>query len=240
MLLASLTCEAGGFFRRAPEVGEWARYEIIYDMIADPEKPTLSSSRYTGTMLLKCVGEETIDERRHVWIEQCYEMNLSEKFTHHSISKVLVPEEELLQGTLTPDDVRGWNSSMKGKPEELTFSADNLLEDGGGSTVRFLNAGAMPSTAEMSSRTIVANGEEIELTYFENSPLPTREYEADVMTGEITIWPHDELAFGVASMDFVSLQTHVMEESTSETLNETRFDLVETGTGAVSELPDYN
>lgn len=238
-LSASVPCEAGGFFRRVPEVGEWARYSITNVHTAYPGKPTELSVVSQGMVVVQCVGEEVIDERRYLWIESCYDMKPSPEFEYRSINKVLVPEDELLQGTLTQEDIRGWQGENKSDPVELTFSADDRYQDAGGSTLDFLNAGAVASTAQMSSRTIIISEAEIELTYSEYSPLPTREYENDVMSREVTIWPHDELAFGVASMNYVSHQ-RPLGDSSMEQVNEMRFDLVETGTGAVSELPDHN
>lgn len=228
LFLASVPCEAGEFFRRVPEVGEWARYEIVLENTSQLGKP-LETSRVTpGTLVVKCVGEESIDDRRHLWIESCYEMKIETDMEFNSIHKLLVPEDELLHGTPIEIAVRGWQSHMKREPVEMTFSADDLSEDTGGAT-----------TARMSSRTIVFHDEEIELTYSETTPLPTREDESGIFSGEMTIWPHDELAFGVASMDVVSRQIHV-EDRTVEVLNEYRYDLVATGTDAVSELPDHN
>jgi hypothetical protein len=223
-----------------PEVGEWARYEITQHFIPDPGKRPESFEVIPGSLRVQCVGEETIEDQRHLWIELRWDMQPAEKFEATFISKVLVPEDELLLGELSAEDIRGWQQEDKSTPRELTFSADDLIEDSGGNMVRFLNAGALASTGQMSTRTITVNQEEFELTYAEHSLLPVLEYESNIMSGEITIWPADDLAFGVASMDFASLQTYVADSMPTETLNETRFDLVETGTGAVSDLPDHN
>lgn len=91
----------------------------------------------------------------------------------------------------------------------------------------------------MDSRTVVVNEVQMELTYSEHGPLRVREYDDDIMSGDITIWPNDDLAFGVASMDFTQRQIHVGDNA-NETLNEIRFSLIATGTDAVSELPDHN
>jgi hypothetical protein len=235
-LALSARCEAGGFFRRVPEVGEWARYELT--LVSSFGKSDDSSVTHTGALVVKCVGEETIEERRHLWIELHCEMKVSADNESHDVTKVLVPEDEMLTDTLTADDIRGWQSQNKRDPEELTFSSDELQGDTGGSALLYFNPDA-PTTARMDSRTVVVNEEEIELTYSEHGLLPVREYTDDIMSGEITVWPHDDLAFGIASMEFAQRQRHV-EENPNETLNEIRYDLVETGTDAVSELPDHN
>jgi hypothetical protein len=226
LLLTSAPCDAGGFFRSVPEVGEWARYDITQVHTSDFGKPSEISEVLPGSMVVKCVGEEVIDERRCLWIETCTDMKLAAEIEFSAVSKVLVPADELPRGALTNNYIRGWQQEGQGEPIELSSSGD-------------LSAAAAASTARMLSRTIVVNDEEIELSYSETAPLPVREDENGIWRLEMTIWPHDDLAFGVASMDVVSNQLNIGEIS-STTLNETRYDLVETGTGAVSDLPDHN
>jgi hypothetical protein len=232
-LALSARCEAGGFFRRVPEIGEWARFEITQVHTStqvhasEPDKHWEHSEVFLGSVVVKCVGEEMIDERRHLWIELCTEMKLAPESEFSAVTKVLVPEDELPLGVITNAYVRGWHSEMKREPVELT-SEDSVGDAGDGAV-----------TGRMSSRTIVVGDEEIELTYLETTPLPTQENENGTFTGEVTIWPHADLAFGVASVDVLSRQVGV-GDIPHGTLNETRYDLAESGTDAVSELPDHN
>jgi hypothetical protein len=226
-LLTTACCEAGGFFRRVPEVGKWARYEFTQDHTTDPGIPSGSSERRTGFMVVKCVGEEMIGERRCLWIETCHDMEVAPGIDFHAVNKVLVPEDVLLLDTPSNEFIRGWQSEMNRAPVELTFSSDDQ------------NTEEMASTASMSSRTIVVNEEEIELTSSETWRQPTQEDDGRFESSERTFWLHDDLAFGVASMDFVSRYVTFGERGHT-TLNEIRNDLVETGTGAVSELPNHD
>lgn len=122
--------DAGGFFRRVPEVGEWARYEMTVDSSFGKSDESLVT--HTGAMVVKCVGEETIDEQRHLWIEFSCEMKVAADHEFREITKTLVHEDELLTDTLAAVDIRGWQSCNKSDPDELTFSSEDLFHDTGG------------------------------------------------------------------------------------------------------------
>src|SRR5687767_629176 len=114
-LAAANDCFAGGFFRRVPEVGEWARYDYTTLFTHYIGKPYEMSEEFKGSTLLKCVGEAVIDNQRHLWIECRHDGTLPDGSKYWGITKVLVPEDGLLSGMLTTENVRGWISAEQGE-----------------------------------------------------------------------------------------------------------------------------
>lgn len=236
-------CHADGYFRHAPEVGEWAKYEYTSSYTHYVGKPYEMTIEFKGSTLFKCVGEEVIDDRRHHWIEWRNESVTPNGDEHWIVIKVLVPEDGLLAGTLTTEDVRGWSQSTGGEVEPLDFSIeDGTKEAQPAGLPGFLTSDSTAATGRMAERTILVNDAAVQLTYAESAPLPEFEDDDTVRMGETLWWPSEDLAFGIASYEQTLLQSDFNESG--EERVDTRIhhcsDLVATGTDAVSEFPDHN
>lgn len=239
-LLISSPCEAGGLFRRVPEVGEWARYESTLVVTHQMGKPSEHTHEQRGSLLLKCVGEEIIDNQRHLWIEWRHESKTvdSDVDGHWSVMKVFVPEEGLAGGTVSAESVRGWRWSSDGEVEPLDFTPGSPTEPYWPEVSFFLGPDPPATTGRMDERTIVVNEVEVQLTYAETAPQPSREIGIDVQTGEITWWPDADLAFGIAALDYTF--ENESDEGAHDMHGHGTINLIATGTDAVSELPDHN
>jgi hypothetical protein len=230
--------EAGGLFRRLPEVGEWAAFEwnvTNNSFQSGSPNGTLESHL---TLTVKCVGEETIENRRHLWIEFYHELS-NEFGTAGSIYKMLVPESVLVDGEASLDGVRGWRLRPGEEPLEF-FAPDRDVAALGNLTLMLLGGGES-SNSELGLRTIEVDGQEHVLTRSESGPLPQPDDEQNedlTVTMEGTWWLSEDLAFGVAAAEITA--SAVNDELESETHLEIGFELIATGTGAVSELPDNN
>jgi hypothetical protein len=236
---SSTTCDAGGFFRRVPEVGEWARYEAHIEVKESYGKSSTRTSLFEGTFTIKCVGEEVIDDRRQLWIECREDYVLDNGRPYRTVIKLLVPEEGIVDGSIAADDVRGWYGWVAEKPSTIRFSTGSWTKDTGSWWLTTLFGDPPCTGTQLEPRTVTVNENEVELDRSETRPIPPPDFVDATYDGHTTYWLSDDLAFGVASADAVWL---VRYENTyvTEKHGDTRFDLVATGTDAESDLPDHN
>jgi hypothetical protein len=252
LLIGFLGCgnisEAGGFFRRVPEVGEWARYDLVMVVLVtypDENSPAPNFPEFTGTLTLKCVGEETINDVRHLWIESRLEFWSSDDIESDGswmILKLLVPADHVTDRDLAPHVVRGWTHFISAEGvSEWNPSIPNLQED----PLHLVMLLSFPVGEEEVSReqnkTLTIDGEEVPLTRIETSPLAERDFEDSHahFSGEATWWPSDDHAFGIAAAEQL---WNMDTQEPFAVLAEwgMQMDLVETGTDAVSDLPQNN
>jgi hypothetical protein len=236
-LTTSCESQAGGMFRRIPEVGEWASYEVTGQMTRYIDGKEVVEPGSPGMLTIKCVGEETIDGVRHLWIEAVSSHPELQRPGTPTVLKYLVAEDEVVNDIATCDFERGW-FQLDGlgiqafEREEPQFGAvwANVLG--------MLPHMESPIAAE-GSKMIAVEGKEVELRQTETGLV--HEFNDPVIRARIaidcTMWTSEDLAFGVASVE----QT-VKATLEGELFNEMQgtFNLVATGTGAVSELPDHN
>lgn len=237
-LLASAPCAAGGYFRRVPEVGEWARYEwasVQTNNIGTVMEDTLETK---GTRLLKCVGEETIDNERYLWIEHRIEDVAPSGAESWVVTKVLVPEDGIVECTLSAENLRGWEWRDDGQGVN-PFDFSTTASKDSAQVPDFLQSFSPATTGRMDELTLVVNGVEVQLSYVEDATLPTRETDNSSLDGTFESWPEDDFAFGVASTRYTVFLTF-NGKATPDTRFDIREDLVATGIDAVSELPDHN
>lgn len=243
MLLASASCEAGGFFRCVPEVGEWASYDMTITIkTAFDKQPQPQITEFEGVYTLKCVGEEVIEDRRFLWIE-CRSENTPTAGAGVAFTcdmKMLVPEDEIVVGGIPADEVRGWMRSDDADPQPLQFAAGASGNKNTGWWSLMMWFGNDNTTeTEQGERLVVVAENEVQLESYEKWPIPDAHFTDTTFDGYMNWWLNDDLAFGVASMDYLYTVRHV-DTDTSETHLDARFDLVATGTDAASELPDHN
>ncbi len=231
--------EAGGLFRRVPEVGEWAKFDWSLKREAFTSGSPDGTHELNGTYTIKCVGEEMVEGRRHLWIEIRHEILLEERDPFWSIHKARVPEDMLVDGEFSLDGMRGWRLASHPGGEPVEFSAPASDTDDVLRTMTYVLAGrGEPADSEPGERTIEVEGQEHVLTRFESGLLPQPENEDVTVTVEGMWWLSEDLAFGVAAVEFTGL--HVFHSRHSEWHQEVRFNLTATGDDAISELPDHN
>jgi hypothetical protein len=229
--------DAAGFFRRLPEVGEWAAFDLSSTQEVIDSETHGTTIELTGTLTVRCVGEEMVEDRRHLWIEWEIESGTSGK-----IWKVLVSENILVDREPSLDGIRGWEPDFW-SDEPVEFSIPYAPVEAVNSTALIFLGGGESGDSDAGERTIEVDGQEHVLTQFDSGPVP-KPYERKVenerinYTSEATWWLSEDLAFGVAAVELTG--SIVNREDDTESHQEIRFDLVTTGTGAVSELPDHN
>jgi hypothetical protein len=241
---ATSTCHADGFFRRVPQVGEWALYDVVMEYSANDklgdESPKPDDLSVTGSLALKCVGEEAIDGTPHLWIEIRFEMAEPGGSEHWMIVKALIPSDQLTEENVAEHIVRGWSERDDEDVYEIDLSAANFDDDAS----YFGRMLAFPeydqSVGRRESRTLVVNGEEVQVAHSESGPLREQPIaDEGQISGEATWWPSEPHAFGVAAAEL----RWIFQESgqfASQMEVTIRMDLVETGIDAVSDLPDHN
>jgi hypothetical protein len=102
-----------------------------------------------------------------------------------------------------------------------------------------LFGGSNPVAGQQAERTVVVNDVEVELDHLETGSASGHEFVDMSVNLAATWWPHEDLAFGIASADLVWTMTYA-NEILGDAQTDARFDLVATGTDAVSDLPDHN
>lgn len=234
-LCGSRTCDAGGFFRRLPEVGEWARYETHHFRTHSNAPGDIVD--LDGTTTLKCVGEEIVDQERYFWIEKFVELPRHDGIMHTATLKMLVPADQMIDGNLVEYEMRGWLGGGDSDTRPVVFSTASHIADKGFNFRMTFFPGTEPTETQESKRTVVVDEVEWQLPTSESHPIVSRSYD-DGMTvfHSATYWPHDELAFGVAAAELH--WTHRRPDYDVDTI--VRYELVATGTDAVSDLPDHN
>jgi hypothetical protein len=235
--LGAATCEADGFFRRIPEVGEWARYELTMESRISEKPENLEVPEIVGSLTLKCVGEESIDDMRHLWLEARMDYDYYSGTSHSTLFKLLVPAEQIVDGDLKQAAVRAWCRESEAEPRALVVAGDAFLQEH--AAIAVLNAfPASHSTAGRRQRkTMTIDGEEVQLAAYESGDLHPYELEVARIEGEAMWWPSADHAFGIAAAE---LRWRVTAPEEQQQMSISRMELAETGTGAESDLPDNN
>jgi hypothetical protein len=222
-----------------PEVGEWARYEYASCRTNNIGEEFETTHESKGTMLLKCVGEETIDDQRYLWLEQRQEEIRASGSEFWIVTKILVPEEGLVDATFNVENIRGWQWRMRDEVKPLDLFTTEMKEPESANLPVFLNSFPTATTGRMEERMLVVDDVEVELSYVEGTDLPSLEAGNGVLTGHLEWWTDDDLAFGIASVHQTVFRTDFGKAS-ADSRYDIRYDLVATGTDAVSELPEHN
>ncbi len=232
-------CEADGFFRRLPEVGEWARYEFVMEVDATAqEELDLHQGEFAGSLTLKCVGDEMIDEVEHLWLEARIDLTDVEGADGWVTVKLLVPADQVVDGKINANIVRGWCVAAFEEPRPLILSDDDFIREP--SALNMMNAfpDSHISAGRRAVRTLTVDGEEIPLAHCETGDLPQRDFLDTVLVGEATWWPSADHAFGIAAaeLEWSSASTDLKEPYRFTS----RMSLVEYGVDAESDLPEHN
>lgn len=240
--------EAGGMFRRVPEVGEWVRFEHsmtaqLSPMVFDKEViESPASEAITGTLTLKCVGEEQIEDSRHLWIEFRWTSDAEGISEQWVVGKVLVPETQIVEGDLMNHVVRGWSQSEGEDVAEFNPSTD---EDGKGPGA-FVAYMAFPNAHETiggrQPKRLTINNEEVIVNRSMAGDVAPREFEDWSVEGDhVRCWLSPDHGFGVAAIEREYLFENAgSEEDVYRVEYEVTMSLVATGEDAESEFPEHN
>jgi hypothetical protein len=240
---ASVPCEAGGFFRRSPEVGEWARYEIEMLMVIEFKDETVAGYdpiEFSGSLTLKCVGEATIEQTRCVWLESKLDVRNPLGNERWAVHKILVPVDQVAGDELIDHIVRGWrNHNFADDVSELVMDGREFQEDPWEYLLILSFSGAGDLVESQQQKSLTINNETVELTQCETGSLEEHQYDDARVSGEATWWPSADHPFGIAAAEQLwSANINQPFEAVIELAVD--MDLKETGTEAVSDLPDHN
>lgn len=240
LLALANVAAADGFFRRLPEVGEWARYDLVMEVdIHSKESGQGVAPQMVGSLTFKCVGEDIIDDARHLWIEARMDVTDDMQNEHSTTLKVLVAADQIVDGEVSSHIVRGWCLEEAGvEPRAMMIDDDKFDQEPAAFALMHVFPDSQVSSGRREARTLTVDGEEIELTHCETGDLPRRNLDGE-MVGEAVWWPSDDHAFGIAAADLE--WTIAMEDEAETTVIYTStMILAEQGTEAESDLPDHN
>ncbi len=235
------TCEADGFFRRVPEVGEWARYDLTMKVAfpAKPDDAEFDVPAMVGSLTFRCVGEETIDDVRNLWLEARMDIADPDGTEHFTLIKLLVPADQIVEGDLTEHAVRAWCAGDQEEVRAMDLAGGALLEEPAAFAVLNAFPASRVAAGRREARTITIDGEDVQLAAYETGDLPSREFDDADISGDAIWWPSADHAFGIAAAELRWIvMTPAPEEMTMQYTS--NMNLVETGTDAESELPDNN
>ncbi len=240
--------EADGMFRRVPEVGEWVRFvhsmtAQLSPMIVDKEVlESPASEAITGTLTLKCVGEEQIADSRHLWIEFRWTTNAEGISEQWVVGKVLVPETQIVEGDLMQHVVRGWSQSDGGDVAEFNPATDEDGEDPVGFVAYMAFPNAHETIGGRQPRRLTINNEEVIANRSMAGDAAPREFKDwSVESDHVRCWLSPDHGFGVAAIE----REYVFENAGSEedvyrVEYRVTMELTETGEDAESDLPEHN
>jgi hypothetical protein len=239
-------CEAGGLFRRVPAVGEWARFDHTMTAQAGPEiieKDVVEnpvSEPIDSELIVKCVGEEQIEGVDHLWIELRWTTFVEGEPQPWVVIKVLAPAAEIVEGNFMEHVVRGWWQSAESPAAAFNPSGDVQGDD----TVEYIAYMAFPHIAETTGsrhpRVLLVNNEETLLERSVSGEIADREFDDwRSIRDTARLWLSPDHAFGVAAVERTFLFENAgSEEDALRVEYNVTMQLVETGNGAVSDLPD--
>lgn len=239
-ICSSTTCDAGGFFRRVPEVGEWARYERPWQSTFSSTAAGTVESSGQSELTLKCVGEVETNGARHLWIEARLDLN-NESW---AVAKLLVPEDEIVEGDLLDHAVAIWVASENYEPYKAPVDWESLQRDPCVNILVIMFPWT-PETAPLEQeRSVTIEDEDVLLTSAEAGDIARRIVDDEVgenetLTGSVTWWPSADHAFGIAAAD-MRWRLHAQGDEKARIESRFQMNLVETGMDAISELPDHN
>jgi hypothetical protein len=240
LLSLANVAEADGFFRRLPEVGEWAKYDFAMEVSTASKdgQIEISEAASHGSLTLRCVGEEMIDDVPHLWLEADFEVIDYEGGEHWAIAKVLVPADQIVEGRINAHIMRGWSAADTEEPRALILDGENFDREPSAFSLMIAFPDSHISAARRAAHTVTVSGEEVELAHCETGDVPRREFTEANLVGEATWWPSADLAFGIAAAEQV--WTSTMPDQPEPILMTLRMDLAEFGTEAESDLLDNN
>lgn len=224
--------QANGLIQKLPKDGSW----VLYHIDADIEKP--QGLNYSGTMTIRSVGTEMVEEIPCRWIEIEMTMQLENRKKAGGIFKMLVPEK-LFNGdkTVSKKVIRGWVKDRNNNPRKLEdienyglFPLTEFLPDPSRKVIRINQ-----------KKTIAFQKGELKIdsaiTVSVKLPLPENsDFKIDNSL-IITIWSHDKVPFGTAE---ARMEIEVKRDDQTLSKATMTFTLEDFGTGAKSALPDHN
>lgn len=245
LLIGSSTTCADGFFRRVPEVGEFAVYDAVLVIGANQGNQPIEIPEYTGSLTLQCVEKIQIDGEDFYWMEVLLDLtNQTESMA--TTCKLLVAEADLLDGDPIANFTRGWEQeSDAAEPVPLTAESLQVATSPAPLILRavFWDSEGESETLEQ-AQTATINGNEVRIESAEHGDFAQYELSYSPspggtipFTGWGTWWLYGDAGFGVAAAEQLWTTETQVDMSIEYAL---QFSLKETGADAVSALPDHN
>ncbi len=220
LLLAGSTARADGLFYKLPADKAWVKFDLEF---------TIAGVAGTGSLVMRSVGQTIEDGDKCRWIEMALDMKLGDNGDHSVMTKVLLPEKNLQKGKVPLERlIRGWYK-LGDETKQLTDITDPAV----GALATFF-CGPL-----MDAKTLEKQFTESKLGNLE----------CEVVTGSLSQKIgetnlkvdfenrlNDKAPFGVVSS---VLKFEGKQNDNSVVNGELRLKLVDTGTDAVSALPDH-
>jgi hypothetical protein len=244
-LAVQSAAQAGGYFQRVPEVGEWAQYEMTFTEARkfEGDEDFSESPELAITLTLKCVGEEVVDGERCLWIEDRLDVTPPEDAGPDAeprgfIIKMLVPEDHIVGSDLYDHFVWGQWQGQEGVSIPLEHDVTTFGGDTPWTPILIALCATQDAAERSESITVTLDGTELEFDTAISGAFRDRELEDATLTGEADWWTSEDHAFGVVASRINWLQTPTGEGHVARVTAEAR--LTATGTDATSDLPDVN
>ena len=220
-----------------PADGSWAKYRLVQRDLGN--KKIIFS--YTGTIIVRSVGRQIVDDVRCRWVEFEFQMEELAGGKSSEVSKQLIPEDELKLGGNAVGEIRKtWirhNDGATVQEQELPGFADHLMIPS-----PFTRRPATDEATTLATKNGVLRLDRpvSGMTMFHNDKL-------NIQTMNV-IWTHPDVPFGT-SIVHQKMQIHrklkpmpgndegIKTVEIKTVIRE--LELLEYGDGAVSALPDY-
>lgn len=184
VLVVVAPVRADGLIRSVPEDGQWVKYH---------GRLSFAGMEATGTVTLRSVGTEDVDGKPARWVE--VDMQLEDE--PRDVYKMLIPEARLKAGVDPVDHVvRAWRRTGDDEPIRIEENANLDFSFLGA----MLHAPVKTTAREKSKKSFPWQRGTLEAA----SITGARKLDADGRvqgTLTATVWPHDEVPFGVAGLN---------------------------------------
>jgi hypothetical protein len=235
---------ADGLIFQLPPDGTWAKYSVTIE--GESKLEGAPKIAVTGTLSISSVGEVTRSQQKCRWIELKFE-NPTSKSYKKLVLKMLIPLDRLKRGEdplshsiLTffdpkPTDEKRLESFIDEGFNRIQYEID-----------RFRNYFPMPLE---NSKVLMREAVETAAGKFEDCEVVTGTYNYDgpilggartVANSTCRIAIHHKAPFGVVSMQVKTDGREIHDEFVGSFTAITTLVLIETGTNAVSDMPEAN
>jgi hypothetical protein len=226
--MAAVPVRADGLISSLPEDGAFCRFRLTTRVEAGR-----SGTDFSGSLTVASVGKTSEDGEACRWIE------IKSAFTQGgregtSIIKLLIPEEHLGTGKKPLDHVvRGWIKNLDEEPLRYAAEHRGLIQ------VFFLPGALRDAGKHAEKRTVTLDEEQLVIEEAMTGKHANIPQGAPGMEADATyfIWRHEKAPFGVAA---VRQEIELKRNEAVMARHRIELEIVATGTGAESELPQYD
>ncbi len=219
---------ADGLIQSVPDKGEWVKYRMANHLFGTSAR----ESERVGELRISCVGTVIERDIECRWIEiRTESRHLDGKLAFQSLSKFLIPVEKLRGGHVGQEDIiRAWTRRASSTPELIKAPLMNGLRFAmyfPGETSEVDTAGGL------NKREFVVNGESIQSQETCRQQVSFDSKERHIL--EFDLWKNEATQFGVVGAKIETRRYSGDRLLSTFTRN---YEVIESGSSAISELPD--